>query len=243
MRNAKTIQLKSQSELLYSVMCASRLVNAGLTAGAQAGPGGRPALTLRWALRDRPTNAPAAPRCPLGAALAHSQERECPSLQRGRGRRGGEDTQGPGHPHRRDPDSPWPHGLRRHNRKETRTLNGRHHRPFEVGVDVYVLGLLRGPGRRGHHHPRGLDLGRHVHPLRRGGVVRGLQGEQGLQGLLLEQASDWLLLRRRGRRRLRLRRWDQPRRVRLKPQKGQLQSLRSEQSKTADTVTGLHGPS
>ena len=87
--------------------------------------------------------------------------------------------------------------------KETRTLNGRHHCPFEVGVDVYVLGLLRGHGRRGHHHPGGLDLGRHVHPLRRGGVVRVLQGQQGLELLLLEQTAD-RLLRRWRRRRLRL---------------------------------------
>lgn len=75
-------------------------------------------------------------------------------------------------------------------------MNGRHHGPFEVGVDVYVLGLLWGHGRRGHHHPGGLDLGRHVHPLRRGRVVRVLQGQQGLELLLLEQTADRLLRRR-----------------------------------------------
>lgn len=81
-------------------------------------------------------------------------------------------------------------------------MNGRHHGPFEVGVDVYVLGLLRGHGRRGHHHAGGLHLGRHVHALRRGGVVRVLQGQQGLELLLLEQAADRLRRRRRRRRRL-----------------------------------------
>lgn len=48
-----------------------------------------------------------------------------------------------------------------------------------------------------------------MHSLRRGGVMRMLQGKQRLQLLLLEQASDWLLLRRwrrRRRGRLRLRR-------------------------------------
>ena len=91
--------------------------------------------------------------------------------------------------------------------KKARTLDGRHHGPFEVGVDVYVLGLLRGHGRRGHHHAGGLDLGRHVHPLRRRGVVRVLQGQQGLELLLLEQTADRLLRRRRRRRRRRLRLW------------------------------------
>lgn len=76
-------------------------------------------------------------------------------------------------------------------------LNGRHHRPFEVGIYVYVLGLLWGHRRRRQHHPWGLYLGRHVHSLRRRGVVRVLQGKQRLQLLLLEQTSNWLLLRRR----------------------------------------------
>lgn len=79
-------------------------------------------------------------------------------------------------------------------------LDGRDHCPFEVGVYVYVLGLLWGHRGRGHHHPRGLYLRGHVHSLRRGGVVRVLQGEQRLQLLLLEQTSDRLLLRRRWRR-------------------------------------------
>lgn len=43
-----------------------------------------------------------------------------------------------------------------------------------------------------------------MHSLRRGGVVRMLQGQQGLQGLLLEQASNGLLLGWRWRGRLRL---------------------------------------
>ena len=89
--------------------------------------------------------------------------------------------------------------------EETHTLDGCHHRPFEVGIYVDVLGLLRSHRRRGHHHPGGFHLGRHVHPLRWRGVVWGLQGQQRLQGLLLEQAPDGLLLgrwRRRGRLRL-----------------------------------------
>lgn len=106
--------------------------------------------------------------------------------------------------------------------KRTRTLDGRHHCPFEVGVYVYVLGLLWGHGRRCHHHPGGLHLGGHVHTLRGRGVVRVLQGEQRLELLLLEQTSDRLLLRRwrRRRGRLGLRRRNQPRRVRLKPKTG-----------------------
>ena len=106
--------------------------------------------------------------------------------------------------------------------KRTRTLDGRHHCPFEVGVYVYVLGLLWGHGRRCHHHPGSLHLGGHVHTLRGRGVVRVLQGEQRLELLLLEQTSDRLLLRRwrRRRGRLGLRRRNQPRRVRLKPKTG-----------------------
>lgn len=84
-------------------------------------------------------------------------------------------------------------------------MHGRHHRPFEVGVYVYVLGLLRGHGGRGHHHPRGLNLGRQMHSLGGRGVVRVLQGEQRLQLLLLEQTPDGLLRRRRRRWRWRLR--------------------------------------
>lgn len=111
-----------------------------------------------------------------------------------------------------------PRGFKR--TEETRTLNGRHHRPFEVRVYVYVLGLLGGHGGRGHHHPRGLYLGRHVHALGGRGVVRVLQGEQRLQLLLLEQTSDGLRWRRRWRRRrLRLRRRDYSWRVRLKTTK------------------------
>lgn len=45
-------------------------------------------------------------------------------------------------------------------------------------------------------------------------MVCGLQGQQRLQGLLLEEAPDWLLLRRRRWGRLRLRGRNQPRRVR-----------------------------
>lgn len=91
---------------------------------------------------------------------------------------------------------------------ERRTLHRRHHGPFEVGVDVDVLGLLWGHGGRGHHHPRGVHLRRQVQSLWWGGQVRVLQREQ---GLLLEQAPDRLLLQRRRWGRLRLRRRDQPR--------------------------------
>lgn len=87
-------------------------------------------------------------------------------------------------------------------------LNRSHYGPLEVRIDVYVLGLLWSYRRRGHHYSRGLYLGRHVHSLRWGGVMWVLQGKQRLQLLLLEQAPDWLLLRRwRWRRRGRLRLW------------------------------------
>lgn len=68
-----------------------------------------------------------------------------------------------------------------------------------------VLGLLWGHRWRGHHYPGRLHLGWHMHSLWRGGVVRMLQGQQGLQGLLLEQASNGLLLGWRWGGRLRLR--------------------------------------
>ena len=114
-------------------------------------------------------------------------------------------------------ESLGPHGRSRLARDgQQGHLDGRHHCPFEVGVYVYVLGLLWGHGRRCHHHPGSLHLGGHVHTLRGRGVVRVLQGEQRLELLLLEQTSDRLLLRRwrRRRGRLGLRRRNQPRRVR-----------------------------
>lgn len=129
---------------------------------------------------------------------------------------------------------------------ETRTLHGRHHRPLEVGVYVDVLGLLRGHRRRGDHQARGLHLGRHVRPLGRRGVLRVLQGQQGLQRLLLEQAPDGLLLGRRRRRRwrLRLRRGDQSWRVRMKTTKktNAQQSTFGREVEKGYCPTDLRGP-